>query len=104
MADYRVDIAPSALEQIESAYDEIHKDSPENAAAWLQKLHQAIDSLEYFPRRCGIIRENNAFDDDVRERLHYSHRILFSIDEQNQIVKVHAIRHAARDDLEGNEL
>ena len=103
MTTYRVDIAPAASGHIEQAFLYIHERSPINAGNWLRKLYRRIDSLEKMPRRCGVIRENDAFNDEVRELLHFSHRIIFTIDEVNCIVKIHAFRHGARDELQGDE-
>lgn len=103
MQRYDVDIAPAAAEQIREAFFYIYQRSPQNAKNWLRKLYLKIDTLETMPQRCGLIRENNAFEEDVRELLHYSHRIIFTVDDDQSLVKVHAVRHAAQDDIQGDE-
>ena len=55
------------------------------------------------PHRCGFIRENEAFQQDVRELLHFTHRIIFTVDEERSLVLVHAVRHASRDKMQGEE-
>jgi len=104
MERYRVETSPAALKAIEEAFEFIHGHSPQNAINWLGDLYRAVDSLETMPERCGVIRENDSFDVEVRELLHYSHRIIFSVDADQHVVRVHAVRHAARDDLADDEL
>ncbi len=104
MKRFRVDIARSALADVEEAFWHIHSDSPQNAAGWLRELYDRIETLETLPQRCGLIRENDAFEQEVRCLLHYSHRVIFTVDEEAAIVRVHRVRHAARDDLAGGEL
>jgi plasmid stabilization system protein ParE len=100
---HRIDITTDAFEQIQEAYDCIHERAPRNAAVWLRKLYEDVYSLRTMPERCGLIRENDAFEEDVRQLLHFSHRIIFTVDEDQSVVKVHAIRHAAQDELKGGE-
>ena len=99
MEAYRVDLSPGALEQIESAFYYIEEQSPQNAKRWLQKLYDEIDTLESMPERFGLIAENDAFDIELRELVHFSHRVIFTVDHANKLVKVVAVRHGARDDL-----
>ena len=53
--------------------------------------------------RCGLIREKEAFKIDVRELRFYSHRILFTVEEDKSIVLVHSVRHGAKDGRKGLE-
>ena len=103
MQTYKIDITTDAFEQIQEAYDYIHERAPQNVAVWLQKLYEDVYSLRTMPERCSLIRENDAFEEDVRQLLHFSHRIIFTVDEDQSLVKVHAIRHAAQAELKGDE-
>jgi plasmid stabilization system protein ParE len=100
---YKIDISTDAFQQIQEAYDYIRERAPQNAAVWLRKLHEDVYSLQTMPERCGLIRENDAFEEDVRQLLHLSHRIIFTVHEDQSLVKVHAIRHAAQEELKGDE-
>lgn len=99
MKRYAVNITPSVESAIQDAFFYIHERSPQNAATWLRGLYRAIDSLENLPERCSIIREQEAFEEEVRELLYHSHRIIFTIQEHDSLVLVHAFRHTAQDDL-----
>lgn len=89
--------------EIDNHFWSIHNQSPQNALAWLAKLDSRIESLETMPHRCSLIRENKAFDENVRELLHFAHRIIFTVDEMRSLVFVHALRHSAQDELRRNE-
>lgn len=101
MKRYRVIISPNTLERIEDSFEFIFKQSPQNGINWLQELYDAIDSLEKMPSRCGTIREQDSFGIEIRQLLHYSHRIIFTIDDSTDSVRVLEFRHAAQDDWKG---
>ena len=46
---FRVDISPSALNDVEAAYLWLRKDSPAYSVEWFNGLLDAINSLETFP-------------------------------------------------------
>ena len=104
MQHYDVDIAPSAAADIREAFGYINEQSPQNGEAWLRKLYQRVETLETMPQRCPLIREADAFEEEARELLHFSHRVIFTIDDERSLVLVHSVRHAARDEIHGGEL
>ena len=99
MKTYTVNITDEVAADIEKAFDYIHEQSPQNAVKWLRELYKAIDTLETMPDRCPLIREHDAFEEQVRNLLFYSHRIIFTINEGTETVQVHAFRHAAQDEI-----
>ena len=99
MKAYTVNITDEVAADIENAFDYIHEQSPQNAVKWLRELYKAIDTLEKMPDRCPLIREHDAFEEQVRNLLFYSHRIIFTINEGTETVQVHAFRHAAQDEI-----
>ena len=103
MQKFKIDITPEAFAEIEDYYEHIRKDSEQNAAKWLRELYQKAQSLQTMPERHGTIRENDAFDEQVHETLHYSHRLIYTIDVGNSLVKIHAVRAAWMDELQGDE-
>ncbi len=98
MKRYRAIISPEAQRAIEASFEYIHCNSPRNAIKWVEGLYEAVDTLETMPERCGLIRENEAFDVDMRELLYQSHRIIFTVNEE--VVRIVFVRHAARDGLQ----
>lgn len=91
---YNVVIFPSAQQDIDQAYHWIVKHSPKAAARWHFDLLGAIASLETFPYRCSLARENEYFKDELRQLLCGKYRIVFTVkDEEVHVVHV---RHVAR--------
>jgi plasmid stabilization system protein ParE len=99
MKRYSVQITADVESSIRGAFHYIHERSPQNAAQWLLGLYRAIDTLETMPSRCSLIREQEAFEEEVRELLYHSHRIIFTIDEPLAEIRVHAFRHTSQDDM-----
>jgi plasmid stabilization system protein ParE len=95
---YLVEIAPSAINDIEAAYLWIHRRAPAAAAAWFNGLDGAVTSLEEHPRRCPLAPEADAFSEEIRQLLYgkgrHVYRILFTIG--GPTVRVLHVRHAAR--------
>lgn len=104
MKHYEVHTIPSVHRSIMEYYKIINANSPGNALGWLRGIYEAIKSLKTMPTRCGCIREQSAFDEEFREILHHSHRIIFTVDEENAIVEVLDLRHAAQDDWKAGVL
>ncbi|MBI2203433.1 MAG: type II toxin-antitoxin system RelE/ParE family toxin [Candidatus Rokubacteria bacterium] len=98
---YRVEIAPSATEDIEAAYLWIRRRSPAVAAVWFNGLDHAVASLEENPRRCSLAPEADAFLEEIRQLLYgkrrHVYRILFTV--VGRTVRVLHVRHAARPTL-----
>ena len=103
MQIYKIDITADAFKQIQEAYYHIKEQSAPDAERWLSTLYERVHSLRTMPNRCGLIREKEAFGQEVRELLHFSHRIIFAVDEERSLVSVHAVRHAARDEMQGGK-
>ena len=93
MTKYEVIVTPEAEAAIISAFQYIDERSPMNAERWLRKLYSSIASLEMFPRRCAVARESEYFDEELRQLIFKSHRIVFRIDEEKRIVWILYFRH-----------
>jgi plasmid stabilization system protein ParE len=97
--EYRIDISPTALNDIKAAYSWIKERSPSFAAKWYDGLFDAILSLGFMPTRCATAPESEDLEREIRQ-LHYRqrgviYRILFSI--EGDLVRIHLVRHSARD-------
>ena len=75
--------------------------SPLNAVRWVDGIEEAIDSLAWMPTRCAIAPESEYFEEEIRQLVFGSHRILFVVDEA--AVHVLHVRHGARLPLAGDE-
>jgi plasmid stabilization system protein ParE len=45
------------------------------------------------PERCALARENEYFEDELRQLLFKSHRIIFRVERSERIVRVLYVRH-----------
>ena len=91
---YRVIVTPEAQVGTRESFQYIHEQAPVNAERWLQGLYDQIDKLERFPARCGSARERKYFEEDLRQLLFKSHRIIFWINAPARTVYVLYVRHA----------
>ena len=91
---YVVIITPEAQANITAAHEYIAEHSPANAAEWLDSLKERIDGLKEFPRRYGKAREQVHRVAEIRQFVHKSHRVVFTIDDIGEIVYVVYVRHA----------
>ena len=93
---FSVIVTPEAQDGIRESFEYIHERAPLNAARWLQALYDLINTLEQFPERCDRAREHHYFEEDLRQLVFKSHRIIFRIQKSEKIVYVLYVRHAKR--------
>ncbi len=96
MTTFKVVVTPEAQTGIRLSFRYIHERSPQNAARWLQGLYGAIDSLERFPDRCAYAREREYMEEDLRQFIYESHRLVFRVDHPRKTVFVLFFRHAGQ--------
>jgi plasmid stabilization system protein ParE len=104
---YRVEISSVAEAEADKAFLWISQvTSPERASRWYEGLLKAIASLSKMPKRCSLARENEYFNQEIRQLIYgrgrNSYRILFTIVEDGDIftVRILHIRHAAQQILD----
>jgi plasmid stabilization system protein ParE len=90
---HKVIVTPEAQAGILESFRFLHEDSPQNASHWLIDLYSKIDTLEHFPERCSYARESEFVDEDLRQLVFGSHRIVFSVDPATTTVYVLHVRH-----------
>ncbi len=95
---YRVKITNAALGDAQEYVDFIQhaNKEPEAAEKWFRGLVNTILSLEQLPGRCPVIPEAREFSLELRQRIFYSHRIIFHINEKNRLVTVLRVYHGSR--------
>ncbi len=93
-AKYRVEITPTAEQDIEATWDYIAQDSPENASAFIVALGEQIDALERLPLRCPFIPENEILGTSYRHLLYGNYRTIFRI--AGKTVIILRVIHGAR--------
>ena len=96
MKKYEVIVTPEAEAAIISAFRYIYESAPRNAEHWLRGLYSRIGTLENFPRRCALAREREYFEEELRQLVFKSYRIVFHIEEKRRIVRVVSVVHGSR--------
>lgn len=94
---YTVVLLPEAEADASHAGDYIAQRSPASAAKWIAGLERAIQTLERLPNRCGVARERSHRGLTLRQLIHHSHRVLFTVNDESRTVHIHRIIHAAQD-------
>jgi len=90
---HRLFITERALSDLRDIRDYIARDSPENAAKFLESLLDALDPLEEFPQGCSLALENDLVPYELRQLIHRPYRILYRVVGTN--VEILHVRHAA---------
>lgn len=92
---YRVDLTDEAFAKIraQARYIADEGGSVQNAREWLQRVLDAVDSLEHWPRRCPVALENEFFDFEIRMMDVDGFLLLFMIDDAGGVVRVLNARH-----------
>jgi plasmid stabilization system protein ParE len=93
---FDVIVTPEAQSGIRESFLYIHERSPLNAARWLQGLYDEIDTLERFPERCSYAREREYLEEELRQLVYKSYRVVFYVDKPKKTVYVLDVRHGKR--------
>jgi len=91
---YQVNITRSAEKDVEEIWTYIAVDSPKEATRFILNLENQISTLEHFPLRCPLIRENVILGTENRHLLYGHYRTLFRI--SGKTVYVLRIIHGSR--------
>lgn len=102
--DFKVEVTEPSEADIDEAAAYIALDSPSSAQKWNRELWELIFSLRKMPARFSIITEAKALGFPYRSALHYSHRVIFRIDEAAQTVFVVRVYHGARMPLDSEDV
>ncbi len=98
MTEYSVEITDAAFvaTRKHARYIAVESQSPENAKRWLERVWDAVDSLEDWPRRAAKAQEDEFLAYEVRQFMVGSHLLLFTIDDDQRKVWVVGLRHGHR--------
>jgi plasmid stabilization system protein ParE len=103
---YQVLIQPPAQADIEAAYLYLRERSESAADRWLGGMESAIASLDSFPQRHGLAREDREFPEEIRQLLYGRRsgrfRVLYVV--RGKVVHVLHVRHAAQRALQPGEI
>jgi len=91
---YRVRITPGAEAAIleQARYIATEAQAPLNAARWLQRVYDAAETLEQWPRRCPLAEEDAYRPFEIRKHSVDGFLLLLTIKEGTQTMWVVAAR------------
>ena len=81
----------------------IARNSKRHAREWLAGAWEKIFSLADSPQRFAVISEAEELGAELRDLLHFSHRIIYRVRETDQTVEILRVYHAARRPLSGDD-
>jgi toxin ParE1/3/4 len=100
---YRVELTERAARDLECLYQTINAETSARAHAWFNRLERLILSLEDQPARGSVVPEDARFRHLLHGRKPNVYRVIYKIDEQNEVVTVLHVRHGRRDALASSD-
>ena len=95
MKKYRVEIKPTAENDLETRYRQIAEESPQNAMSWYLRVIEAIEKLEILAERCPIAPEDADIQQGIRHLVIGDCRALYRV--ADDTVEVLHLRHGSMD-------
>ncbi len=89
-----VDITAAAEADVAELWEYIAQDDPDAATAFVLRLEEQIGTLERFPERCPLVRENELLGTAYRHLVYENYRTIFKIIESRVIIM--RVLHGAR--------
>ena len=91
---YKVDITAAAEADVAEIWEYIAQDNPDAATAFVLRLEEQVGTLEHFPERCPLVRENELLGTGYRHLVYGNYRTIFKIIESRVIIM--RVLHGAR--------
>jgi plasmid stabilization system protein ParE len=102
---YEIVVMPAAQVDLDAYTERLAAlASRQQAQAWLAGAWEKIFSLAVNPRRFAVIDEAEEIGADVRDMLHFSHRIVYQVRESDQVVEILRMYHTARAPLTAQDI
>ena len=93
---YRVHLSRRAAANLQSIFNYIANDSPQNASSMVNRILAAIENLKLFPHRTVVESEDAGLKHPVRSLPVQSYVIFFRVIEAESIVRILQVRHGAQ--------
>ena len=91
---YIVNITAAAEADVTEIWEFIAQDNTDAATAFVLRLEEQINTLERFPERCPLVRENELLGTAYRHLVYGNYRTVFKIIESGVIIM--RVLHGAR--------
>lgn len=95
MRKYRIEIKPTAEDDLARRYQQIAEESPQNAVRWYLQTIGAIEKLDILAERCPIAPEDVEIQLGIRHLIIGNYRALYFIN--GDVVEVLHVRHGRMD-------
>ena len=92
--DFKVILAPRAIQDLQEIVRYISVDNPERAESFGRELITKTRLLAAFPEMGRVVPEFN--DPHIREIIHKSYRIVYRVNNQERRIEVSRFWHGAR--------
>jgi toxin ParE1/3/4 len=92
---YRIDIKPTAENDLARRYHQIAEESPQNAVTWYLQMIEAIEKLDVLAERCPLAPEDADIQLSIRHLIIGDYRALYLIN--GNVVEVLHVRHGRMD-------
>jgi plasmid stabilization system protein ParE len=98
MIRYTVEMTDAALAAItaQARFIAVDSHAPIEARKWLERIWDAVDSLEHWPRRASKAAEDAFVEYEVRQLVVGKHLQLFSVDVDRRLIRIIGLRHGHR--------
>ena len=95
-ATHRVIISNQALADLQRIFGYIQQDSPQNAAAVIDRILDAIDKLDEFPSRYGIVGRSRKRGTAIHRMVVRPFLVYYSVDDARSVVVALTVRHGTQ--------
>jgi plasmid stabilization system protein ParE len=93
---FRILMRKQAATDLEKIFTKIAKNSPQAAPAFIERILDALDSLEIFPHRNVVEGQKPETDHPVRSLPVPPYLVFFRVLDHQRVVRILRIRHGAR--------
>ena len=91
----KIELTDPAYIDLENINDYIKRDSVYYSNVFIEKIFDSIDKLEDFPNIGRVVPEYKI--ENIREIFYKDYRIIYKIDNENNIIHIVAVIHGSRD-------
>ena len=93
----KVEWTEPAFKNLEGIYQYISLDSPYHAKSFSNNLFKATEKLEVFPRMGKVVPEAEDYDEEIRELIYQSYRIIYQVEEDKGSVYILSVIHGSKE-------
>lgn len=101
---YEIQFTASARRDLLDTCHYLEEAAPEYVRHWLEGIFRTANSLREMPLRHALIAESSRVGRPLRSLRYRSHRLVYEVDDVNELVTILRIYHSARAPLQVSDL